>query len=125
MDSDHFCDALGSSPQPALGLILVTGATGYVGGRLVPELLARGYRVRVLVRARTVGEEARWPGAEVAVGDATDPVALRQAMCDVHAVYYLIHSLLLGSKNMEAVEVDYARNFREAAEAAGVRRIIY
>ena len=125
MDSDHFCDALCSSPQPSLGTILVTGATGYVGGRLVPELMARGYRVRVLVRARTPGEEARWPGAEVVVGDATDPAALRNAMRDVYAVYYLIHSLLLGSRNMETVEVQYARNFRLAAEDTGVQRIIY
>ena len=125
LDSDHFCDSLCSLPQPSLGIILVTGATGYVGGRLVPELMARGYRVRVLVRARTAGEEERWPGAEVAVGDATDPAALRQAMRGVYAVYYLIHSLLLGSRNMETVEVDYARNFRQAAEEAGVQRMIY
>ena len=125
MDTDHFCDSLCSTPQPSLGIILVTGATGYVGGRLVPELMARGYRVRVLVRARTAGEEERWPGAEVVVGDATAPAALRNAMRDVYAVYYLIHSLLLGSKNMEAVEVDYARNFRQAAEDTGVQRIIY
>ena len=124
-ENDHFCDELCSSPQPALGTILVTGATGYVGGRLVPELLARGYRVRVLVRARTAGEEERWPAAEMAVGDASDPAALRHAMRGVHAAYYLIHSLLLGPRNMEAVEVLYARNFRQAAEEAGVRRIVY
>lgn len=125
MVSDRFCDDLCSSPSPALGIILVTGATGYVGGRLVPELVARGYRVRVLVRARTPGEEARWPGAEVVVGDAADPAALLRAMQGVHAAYYLIHSLLLGSRNVGAVEAMYARNFRQAAEAAGVGRIIY
>ena len=124
-ETDHFCDDLCSTPQPALGTILVTGATGYVGGRMVPELIARGYRVRVLTRAKIVGEEDRWPAAEVAVGDASDPAALRLAMQGVHTAYYLIHSLLLGTKNMEAIEVQYARNFRQAAEAAGVKRIIY
>ena len=64
VEAERFCDGLGTRPQLSLGTILVTGATGYVGGRLVPELLARGYAVRVLVRAAAPGEEDRWPGAE-------------------------------------------------------------
>ncbi len=108
-----------------MGLILVTGATGYVGGRLVPELLARGYRVRVLVRADAVGTAERWPAADVVVGDAADRTSLNHALHGVHTAYYLIHSLLLGSRGLETVEAANARNFREAAEANGVRRIIY
>ncbi len=49
-DDYLFCDDLPTTPRPEMGKILVTGATGYIGGRLVPELLARGYRVRVMVR---------------------------------------------------------------------------
>jgi len=124
-NTDHFCDDLCSLPQPGLGPILVTGATGYVGGRLVLELIARGYQVRVLVRAKSSGEAERWPGADVAVGDAADPTALREALRGVYAAYYLIHSLLLGAKKFGAVEAVNARNFRQAAEAAGVKRIIY
>ena len=124
-DIERFCDGLGSQPRPSDGTVLVTGATGYVGGRLAPELLARGYRVRVLVRAAAPGEEARWPGAEVAVGDASDRAALNHALRGVHTAYYLIHSLLIGSRDFEAVDAVNARNFRQAAEDNGVRRIIY
>ncbi|MEI6148924.1 MAG: NAD(P)H-binding protein, partial [bacterium] len=125
MDLERFCDGLISKPQPSIGTVLVTGATGYVGGRLVPELLARGYHVRVLVRAAAPGEEARWPGAEVVVGDASDRAALNSALRGVHAAYYLIHSLLIGSRDFEAMESVNARNFRQAAEENGVQRIIY
>jgi len=69
---DLFCYDLITSPQPGLGRILVTGATGYIGGRLVPELLARGYRVRVMVRAASQEHAERWPGAEIVVADAHD-----------------------------------------------------
>ena len=125
MDMEHFCDGLGSHPQPSIGMVLVTGATGYVGGRLAPELLARGYRVRVLVRAAAPGEDERWPGAEVVVGDASDREALNNALRGVHTAYYLIHSLLIGSRDFEAMDAVHARNFRQAAEDNGVRRIIY
>ena len=67
-----FCTDLTSSPQTEKGIILVTGATGYIGGRLIPELLARGYRVRVMVRVSSPEQEARWPGAEIVVADARD-----------------------------------------------------
>ncbi len=126
MDAEHFSDGLSSLAQPSLGTVLVTGATGYVGGRLTPELLARGYRVRVMVRAAATPEETeRWPGAEVVVGDASDRAALENALRGIHTAYYLIHALLLGSRDFEAVEAVNARNFRLAAEANGVRRIIY
>ena len=125
METEQLCEGLGSRPQPELGTMLVTGATGYVGGRLVSELIARGYRVRVLVRAAALGTEERWPRAEVAVGDASDRDALVHALRGVHTAYYLIHSLLLGSRDFEATEAMNARHFREAAEECGVRRIIY
>jgi len=64
MRNDLFCHDLPSRPQPEIGKILVTGATGYIGGRLVPELLARGYHVKVMVRVASPEHEDRWPDAE-------------------------------------------------------------
>ena len=120
-----FCQVLTSHPSPEMGIILVTGATGYIGGRLVPELIARGYRVRVMLRAEWPGGQERWPGVEQVIADAADPASLRTALQGVHTAYYLIHSLLLGPKNFETADARNAANFRQAAEAEGVRRIIY
>lgn len=114
-----------SVPRPELGTILVTGASGYIGGRLVPELLARGYRVRAMVRAAHAAQVEHWPGAEVVVGDAGDRESLEAALRGVYAAYYLIHSLLLGPRGLEAVEASHARLFREAAESQGTLRIVY
>ncbi len=125
VDSGLLCHGLPSRPQPEMGTILVTGATGYIGGRLVPELLARGYRVRVMVRAYSEDYQDRWPGAQVVVGDALDADSLRAVLAGVHAAYYLIHSLLLGHEEFEAKETLAAENFRQAAERQGVARLIY
>jgi uncharacterized protein YbjT (DUF2867 family) len=124
-DNDLLCSNLPSRPQPEMGRILVTGATGYVGGRLVPELLARGYQVRVMVRAGSHEHEQRWPGAEVVVADALARGSLKAALEGVYAAYYLLHSLLLGQEDLEATETQAARNFRLVAEQQGVARIIY
>jgi uncharacterized protein YbjT (DUF2867 family) len=125
IDDSLLCRDLPSQPQPEMGTILVTGATGYIGGRLVPELLARGYRVRVMVRAGCEGCRERWPGAEVVVADALDAASLRGALQGIHAAYYLIHSLLRGHKEFEVTEIQAAGNFRRAADEQGVARIIY
>ena len=112
-------------PPPERQRILVTGATGYVGGRLIPLLLARGYRVRVLVRDadRLAGRSWR-ELVEVAVGDVLDPATLPAAMDGVDAAYYLIHSM---SSHADFAQRDLraARTFAEAAAAQGVGRIIY
>ena len=125
VDNDLFCSDLPSRPQPQLGKILVTGATGYVGGRLVPELLARGYHVRVMVRAALAEHEQRWPGAEAVVADALNADSLGAALHGIHTAYYLLHSLLLGQEYLESTEIQAASNFRRAAELQGVTRIIY
>ncbi|MBC7460556.1 MAG: DUF2867 domain-containing protein [Thermoleophilia bacterium] len=107
--------------------ILVTGATGYVGGRLVPELLERGEHVRAL--ARTPGKlEGRafagHPGLTVAKGDVLDPVSLARALDGVDVAYYLVHSMGSGTDFAE-LDIRAATTFAEACRAAGVARIIY
>ena len=104
---------------------LVTGATGYIGGRLVPELLAAGYTVRCM--ARDPGKLADRPWSddiEVAKADVSDAAALGQALADCDVAYYLIHSLGTGS-SFEQRDRDAARAFADAAREAGVKRIVY
>ena len=120
-----FCYDLPSHPRPNIGKILVTGATGYIGGRLVPELLARNYKLRVMVRAASPEQKELWPGAEIIVADALELVSLKRALKGIHTAYYLIHSLLLGQKRFEAADIQAAINFRKAAEEENVKRIIY
>ena len=122
---DYYCHDLPSEPRPGIGKILVTGATGYIGGRLVPELLARGYSVRVMVRAASPEIKTLWPEAEVIVADALDKDSLRTALRGIEVAYYLIHSLLLGPKEFESAEIQAAINFIKAAEENHTKRIIY
>jgi uncharacterized protein YbjT (DUF2867 family) len=106
-------------------LILVTGATGYVGGRLVPRLLAAGYRVRCLVRDPARLQGRAWLNqVEVAQGDMLQPASLVAAMRLVSVVYYLVHSLG-GGNDFSERDLAAARNCANAAKSAGVERIIY
>lgn len=108
---------------PAGSLVLVTGASGYVGGRLVTVLLERGYRVRCLVRTPAKVEHAAWrQRVEVVEGDVGGD--LTDALAGVDAAYYLVHSI---GSSVEWAEHDrtVAENFREAASNAGLRRIVY
>ena len=114
-----------AAQAPHERLILVTGATGYVGGRLVPRLLAAGYRVRVLVRDAHRLEGRTWlPHVAVATGDVLRPESLTAALEGVDAAYYLVHSLARGSGYPERDRAA-ARGFALAAAAAGVRHIVY
>ena len=107
-------------------LVLVTGATGYIGGRLVPELLDAGYRVRVL--ARTPGKLSGEPWldrVEVASGDVGDQGAVAQALEGVEAAYYLVHSMG-ASDDFAARDRAAADAFRRAADEADVlQQIVY
>jgi uncharacterized protein YbjT (DUF2867 family)/uncharacterized protein YndB with AHSA1/START domain len=107
--------------------ILVTGATGYVGGRLVPRLLAAGYQVRCLTRdpRRLAGRPAPWPRAERIAGDVLDPASLAPAMRDIDVAYYLVHSMAAGEAGFRERDRQAAAGFAAAAAAAGVGRIIY
>ena len=106
-------------------LILVTGATGYVGGRLVPKLLEAGYRVRCLVRDPSRLQGRTWFNkVEVVTGDALILDELTNAMLDISVAYYLIHGRQGGKLNAER-DLQVARNFAQATEDAGIDHIIY
>jgi hypothetical protein len=106
-------------------LILVTGATGYIGGRLVPRLLEAGYRVRCLVRDPQRLQGQSWTSrVEVVSADALEASSLAAALQGVHAAYYLIHGLQGGKLSAEH-DLQMARNFALAAESMKLPRQIY
>jgi uncharacterized protein YbjT (DUF2867 family) len=106
-------------------LILVTGVTGYIGGRLVPRLLAEGYRVRCLVRdAKRLYGYPWLDQIEIVEGDALVPASLDDSMRGVSVAYYLIHGMQGGKVDINR-DLHAAGNFSRAAQEAGLRRIIY
>jgi uncharacterized protein YbjT (DUF2867 family) len=105
--------------------ILVSGATGYIGGRLVPALLERGYAVRVLARDPGRLEGREWlHDVEVAQGDVLQPDTLVTALDQVDVAYYLIHSMR-GGADFHEQDIAAAASFAQAAQGAGVQRIVY
>ena len=105
-------------------LILLTGATGYVGGRLLQSLEAKGYRLRYLARRPDFLKPKVAPSTEIVAGDALDRISLDPALRAVRVAYYLIHSMGAAG-SFEENDRRAAQNFAEAAKAAGVERIIY
>ena len=106
-------------------LILVTGASGYVGGRLVTSLLADKAKVRVFVRDANKAQSHSWANdVEIAVGNATDYQSTIKALTGVHTAFYLLHSINLGP-NFDQIESEMARNFAKAAQECGVKQIVY
>jgi len=103
--------------------ILLTGATGYVGGRLLAALERRGVPVRCFARRPEALRARAAPTTEVAAGDALDAGAVARALDGIDAAYYLIHSM--GGEDFAARDREAARIFGEAAREGGVRRIIY
>jgi uncharacterized protein YbjT (DUF2867 family)/uncharacterized protein YndB with AHSA1/START domain len=111
----------------ASDLVFVAGATGYVGGRLVPLLLSRGYTVRAGVRSPRKLAARSWgshPCLTVLPADVTDKASLVSAMRGCAVAYYLVHSMSAGGDFAQA-DREAARNMAQAAAEAGVQRIIY
>ena len=105
--------------------ILVTGASGYVGGRLVTALLEDGADIRVFVRDKNKAQSHTWASAvEIAVGNASDYQSTVAALTGVHTAFYLLHSINLGP-NFDKIESEMATNFAKAAQECGVKQIVY
>jgi uncharacterized protein YbjT (DUF2867 family) len=104
--------------------ILLTGATGYVGGVLLRELQRHGHTIRCLVRRPQKLADRAGPGLEIIAGDAADPADLARACADVDVAYWLVHSMESGV-DFERADRLAAERFAAAAKAAGVRRLIY
>ncbi|MEV5558361.1 SDR family oxidoreductase [Nonomuraea wenchangensis] len=104
---------------------LVTGATGYIGGRLVPELLAAGHEVRCMARSPERLRDLPWrERTEVVKADAADASQVLAALEDIDVAYYLIHTMG-GSRHFAQQDRQAAEVFATAAGLAGVRRIVY
>ncbi|MEV7420013.1 SDR family oxidoreductase [Streptomyces sp. NPDC089919] len=104
---------------------LVTGASGYIGGRLVPELLDAGHRVRCLARTPEKLRDHPWSGrVEIVRGDVTDAESVARALEGVDVAYYLVHALSAGT-GFEATDREAARVFAEGARRAGTGRVVY
>ncbi|MDR3456466.1 MAG: SDR family oxidoreductase [Verrucomicrobiae bacterium] len=110
-----------SEPEPKR--VLLTGASGYIGGRLLAELEKRGLTVRCLARRPEFLLPKVAPGTEVMAGDVLDRDSLARAMRGVATAYYLVHSM--AANDFEETDRRAAHNFAEAAREAGVQRIVY
>ncbi|MDH5253737.1 MAG: NAD(P)H-binding protein [Nitrospira sp.] len=109
---------------PGTSLILLTGASGYIGGRLLPSLEERGYRLRCLARHPDILRQKVSSTTEVVAGDVLDRQSLDNALRGVAVAYYMVHSMS-STGSYEETDRQAARNFSEAAKAAGVKGLIY
>ncbi len=108
--------------------VLVTGATGYVGGRLIPLMLESGYRVRALARSLAKLRSRPWsshPQMELVQGDVLDLDSLKKAVSGCGAAYYLVHSMVAQKRHFAEADRKSALNMAAAATEAGLERIIY
>ncbi len=121
----HYCDELPTQPLEGNPRILVTGATGYVAHRLIPELIYRGYTVRCMMRDTSNPLILSHPRLEVMYGDCLNKEELWPILKDVHAAYYLIHSMRMKENEFQDLDRTAAKNFIEVAEASKVQKVIY
>jgi uncharacterized protein YbjT (DUF2867 family) len=111
-------------PADPAPLQLVFGASGYIGTHLVARLQAAGRRVRATARNPEVLAARGWDGVECVAADALEPATLPSVLQGVDVAYYLVHSMAAG-RGFSSLDREAARNFGQAAAAAGVRRIVY
>lgn len=119
---------LPSTPATAARPVVVTGATGYIGGRLIPLLLERGYSVRCLVRDARKVRHREWsehPAVEIFEGSVEDSEALGRACEGASALYYLVHSMVLAGSDYRAKDRELAQTVSRVVEEAGLEQIIY
>jgi uncharacterized protein YbjT (DUF2867 family) len=127
----RFQDRMGRGPEPmpiteAGPIILLTGGSGYVGGRLIPLLEQRRATLRCLARDPAGMRSRVLSSTEVVRGDVLDRPSLDVALRDVHTAYYLVHLMSgSGSKDFEREDRQASKNFAGAAREAGVRRLVY
>src|SRR5690242_14079789 len=105
--------------------VLVAGATGYIGSLLVPRLVGAGHQVRTLARDPRRARSMLPPECEIVAGDVLQPATLPSALAQTEAAYYLVHSLNEDEFSFEELDRQAARNFAQAAAAAGMQRVIY
>jgi uncharacterized protein YbjT (DUF2867 family) len=105
--------------------VLLTGATGYIGGRLLPRLLDDGHAVRCLVRNPDRARDTLPDAAEIARGDVVSGDGVAQALEGVEVAYYLVHSMGAGGGDFADRDRTAARAFAQAAKHAGVQRVVY
>lgn len=119
-------DAAAATSRPLT--VVVTGATGYVGGRLVPRLLAAGHRVRCFVREPRKLDARPWrhaPGVDVRCVDIEDADAVAEAARGADAAYYLVHSMIVQGRDYRRRDIDLARSFAAGVARAKVSRLVY
>ena len=113
---------------PARGVVLVTGASGYIGGRLVALLLDRGWHVRCLARSARKLERRPWAShqrVKIVEGDASEESVLRSALAGCSAAFYLIHSMMAAGSEYRERDQELARTFAKTAAEAQLKQIIY
>ena len=128
MNTSEITKASQSTANPAAipktSLILLTGASGYIGGRLLPSIENQGYRLRCVARHPEILKPKVGPSTEVVPGDVLDRPSLDAALRGVDVAYYLVHSMS-STGSYEEKDRQGARNFSEAAKAAGVKGLVY